>query len=400
MVIKVIRSSEQIGGNIISISTEKAKIILDAGTELPPVNGSANDNISVDGLTEGKPLYDAVFISHHHADHCGLVNRILPEIPVYCGEETERILNVIADFTGQQLRKFNNFSAYEKIKVGDIEIIPIKTVHSAKDSYMFLIVSGEKNILYTGDFCDFSEAKEYLKGMHINLLLTEGTNIGRRRENGNITTEKEVKEQLADIFNEFDGTAFVLCSSANENRIKAVIDAANETGREYYEDIFTAVLRQSKRRYKFVPHYVKEDSPQYKYFCDLKAKNELIGAETLAKFSGRKVIFVRKTMLSFIKKYLKFSDRKEKNVLIYSIWNGYIQNENMADFLDGIRELDIDIRAVHCSGHAHYDTLKGLIDTLDPDILLPVHCEKDKREMFSKLHENCCFIKDGEVLWI
>ena len=112
MVIKTIRSAEQIGGNIISISTDKARIILDAGTELPPINGTASDDISVEGLTEGKPGYDAVFISHHHADHCGLVKRILPEIPVYCGKETERILNVIADFTGQKIRKFRNFTAY------------------------------------------------------------------------------------------------------------------------------------------------------------------------------------------------------------------------------------------------------------------------------------------------
>lgn len=399
MVIKTIRSAEQIGGNIISISTDKAHIILDAGTELPPINGTASDDISVEGLTEGKPGYDAVFISHHHEDHCGLVNRILPEIPVYCGKETERILNVIADFTGQKIRKFRNFTAYEKITVGNIEVIPINTVHSAKDSYMFLITMGDTNILYTGDFCDFSEAEEFLKERHINVLITEGTNIGRKPENGNITTEKEAEEQLTDIFGEYDGTAFVLCSSANENRIMAVINAADRTGRVYYEDIFTAALRQSERKYKFVPYYVKEDSAQYKYFRDFKEKNELIGAETLARIKGKKVIFVRRTMLPFIEKYLKYSGRSKKNVLIYSIWNGYVQNYSMADFLDGIRRLDIDIRAVHCSGHAYYDTLRGLIDMLDPDVLLPVHCEKDKRKMFSYLHENCYFIKDGERFW-
>ena len=59
------------------------------------------DPFALEGLTCGKPAFDWVFLSHHHNDHCGLLGKLLPGIPVFAGEETKRILNVIADFTNR-----------------------------------------------------------------------------------------------------------------------------------------------------------------------------------------------------------------------------------------------------------------------------------------------------------
>ena len=87
MYIKIHRGAAQIGGNLIEIGTAQTRILFDAGTNLPPLDGNgAEDSIEIEGLTSGKPAFDWVFISHHHNDHCGLVERILPGIPILSGE--------------------------------------------------------------------------------------------------------------------------------------------------------------------------------------------------------------------------------------------------------------------------------------------------------------------------
>ena len=80
MYIKIHRGTTQIGGNLIEIGTEKTRILFDAGANLPPLDEKeASDPIEIEGLTYGTPAFDWVFLSHHHNDHCGLVERILPD---------------------------------------------------------------------------------------------------------------------------------------------------------------------------------------------------------------------------------------------------------------------------------------------------------------------------------
>ena len=75
MVVNVLRGGDQIGGSIIEVISDHAKIILDAGQNLeekaPP------EVPEIEGLFKGTPSYDAVIISHYHADHTGLLNNVL-----------------------------------------------------------------------------------------------------------------------------------------------------------------------------------------------------------------------------------------------------------------------------------------------------------------------------------
>lgn len=69
MRIHIHRGQNQIGGNIIEISTDTTKILLDVGLEL---NDGENQPLpSVEGLFDSAG-FDAIFISHYHGDHIGL----------------------------------------------------------------------------------------------------------------------------------------------------------------------------------------------------------------------------------------------------------------------------------------------------------------------------------------
>lgn len=65
MKIRILKGTNTIGGAITEITSKKAKIILDFGTDLDDIVRLP----VIEGLTHGKPIYDGVFISHFHFDH-------------------------------------------------------------------------------------------------------------------------------------------------------------------------------------------------------------------------------------------------------------------------------------------------------------------------------------------
>ncbi len=399
MYINVIRGTKQIGGNIIEVGTADTKLIFDAGSELPPLDDrDFTDNFTVDGLTDTKyTKYDAIFISHYHGDHCGLLDRIDEALPVYCGEKTQHYFKVLGDFTGKPVtRKFMTVSDREPVEIGGIKVTPILTKHSASEAFMFLIEADGKSVLYSGDFNDYSNASEFLSGRHINALITEGTNISI--SNAKYKNEADVLAAFEKICSEYDGTVFALCSAANEPRVRAIASAAKRAGRTAYEDLFTAVLRRSDdtSKYKFVPTYIEEGTPQSEYFKEFNSKRLLVGAENLAKWKGKKVLFVRQSMLPFIGKYINSCETSGKNVLVYSLWNGYKNSIYTKRFLSGIAALGVDVVDIHCSGHAYDDTISGFVNMINADTVIPVHCEESRRELFENVTGKCTMLDDGE----
>ncbi len=411
MYIKIHRGTEHIGGNVIEVGTENTKIVFDCGAMLPPIDDNAFvDDFELVGLTKGVVGYDGVFLSHHHGDHCGLLSKVMPSIPVYTGEETKRILNVVADFIGAEpVGISNGFVDGQPILIKDIKVTPIMVDHSAKDAYMFLIESNGKSVLYTGDYRNTVEVQKRVKALlgdrQLDLMISEGTNINAKRTY--MKTESELANEVTELMKSYNGTVFVLCSTANEERVNVMIECAKKTERVVCEDLFMTTIRNGldKGVQSFQANIVtKERNPRaYKYFDELYKKRKLVGGGTLAGLPNKKLIFVRTSMVDFMKRYLnnRPEDAKgEKNLLIYSMWNGYKKSKGVEKMLKFCEDYNIDVVDFHCSGHAYNTEIKSFIEAVNPKILVPIHCEKNDREKFLDIHNNCLNITDGEVLEI
>ena len=91
MKVKVIKGTEQIGGCITEITSDKGtKIIIDYGEDLTD-NPQVCTDYPIKGLTHGKTKYKGVFITHSHGDHIGLITKIKKDIPVYVEEISAKI---------------------------------------------------------------------------------------------------------------------------------------------------------------------------------------------------------------------------------------------------------------------------------------------------------------------
>jgi ribonuclease J len=244
MKIKILKGTNKIGGCITEITSRKAKIIIDFGEDLPNVDvKSKKDNPLIEGLTHGSKGYDAVFITHNHSDHIGLISNVLPEIPIYVEKTSKEIFNVLNAFVG--IKK--NHSTVDMIEerpviVGDFKVTPYIVDHSAYNSLMLLIESDGKRILHTGDFRNHGYKGRFIDNIlrkigKVDVVITEGTSFGRNNKKNK--TEEELSTEATEIMKKYN-QVFILQSGTNIDRITTMYKASQRTNKIFIEDIFMA----------------------------------------------------------------------------------------------------------------------------------------------------------------
>jgi len=142
MEVKILKGTNQIGGCITEITSNKGtKIIIDFGEDLPDDNTNSHcENPNIDGLTTGNTQYDAVFITHSHGDHIGLINYILDDIPIYVEPISKKIYELLGTFT------------YKKINFKTFSVFPFSVTHSAPESIGYSVNTKDGAIVYMADF--------------------------------------------------------------------------------------------------------------------------------------------------------------------------------------------------------------------------------------------------------
>lgn len=372
MEIVIHRGENQIGGNIIEISTDKTRILLDVGRELDEEEVRLPD---IDGLFD-VPAFDAVFISHYHGDHIGLAYYINKRIPLYLGEASVRIVQASDAYKNTETIHPAGFLVHGKpISIGDITVTPFLCDHSAFDSYMLLCEADGETVLYTGDFRS-NGRKSFDRLLHdlpqkIDKLICEGTTLSR--EGYVPVTEAELEEKAVALFKETSAPIFVLQSSANIDRIVTMYRAAKRTGRIFLQELFMAELATVAG--KSIPNPAFDDV--YAFITNPKRYDALtkyrrIGKDGIAK--SRFVMCVRSSMLRYMQS-LSEQMNFDGGLLIYSMWSGYRKQPEMEAFLCACEDMGLKVVELHTSGHADADTIKRLIAHVNPTEIIPVHTE-------------------------
>ncbi len=387
MKIKVYNGN-QIGGCVVTIeSNSGTKIAIDIGANLPSKNNEKKEDVEIEGLTvEGGKKFDAVFITHYHGDHIGLYDKILEGIPVYIGEVSKEIFKKVQsrlikakrvpEKNMELIESFNTYKIPEKIKKNDIVITPIEVDHSAFNAHMLLIECDGKKVLHTGDFRTHGpRGKAVIPALEkyvgkVDCLICEGTTLSR--DNNLPKTEFELKDEAEKIFKE-NKNIFVLCSSTNIDRIAVLHKAALKAKKificdDYQKELLEYINSISRSQlYKF--HHV------YSYGHNLdKIMNE-----------DGFVMLIRDNHFSRV--MLK---RYPDNCFIYSQWEGYLDK----DFKEykSLQEIVPDnCIKLHTSGHSSYEAINQVCQTVEPDVLIPIHGENPNK--FYEMNLKNCKIK-------
>lgn len=391
MIINIHRGQNQIGGSIIEITDNKTRLFFDIG-----INLDENDNIDVphiDGLFCGEKNCDGVFISHYHADHVGLAEKLIDDIPVYLGEKAYGIMKAAANYREKDLPFEPEFIYHKKqIVIGNFVITPLLCDHSAYDSYMYIIENSGKTVVYTGDFrangrLDFEELLINLP--KADTLIIEGTTLGR--ENGENIQEEKLEQIAVEYLKGKSGPTFIVMSAQNIDRLITVQNIAKKTQRVLLEDIYTAQIAKScgllSNNARVFMTGGDKQYEQLQSFADTK----------ISKYEIAKTPFlmcIRQSMRNYLSRLNEIMSF-ENGVLFYGMWKGYMEQPEMQEFLDFMTSKGVTVHVLHTSGHADSATIEKIIKKTNPKVIIPVHTEN--ADWFDKYKNTLTIIEKGTV---
>ena len=408
MNIQIHRGTHQIGGTITEIYTETTHVFIDFGSELNPDPEDSTDAEMIKMINHAR--CDAVLFTHYHGDHTGLMKEI-PETDVNgnvvrlgMGTVARQVLiNIHKTLAGYgdddgEHRKYLDILQNDSRKidiedgvpfsVGDIRITPVQVDHSAFDAFMFIIESGGKTIVHTGDFRThgiqgegfFSRLKKALEGKTVDVLLIEGTMMSRLDEP--VLSEEQMQISAHEILKKPENRyAFLICSSTNVDSLASFANAAMKLGRAFYVNHYVY------EQIKLYRETAGKQDPLYRFrktykFENMTAYNPKLQM-TQPEFMRENGFLMLTGSSDAYRKRIDYFE-EQNPLLIYSMWSGYV-NRDADTYDDKMGALyhgwDSDRRVdLHTSGHATENDIKRMILTVKPQkYIVPVHTEKPEK---------------------
>jgi len=374
----------EVGRNMMLLEYEGAILIIDMGLGFPEEDMPGIDftipNISYLKGKEKNIL--GVIFTHGHFDHIGAIPYLIEQIgsPVmYTGHLTQEIIiKRQEDFPSQPKLKIQQVKSGSKIKLGPFMVEFLRQNHTIPDNLGLFIETPVGNILHTSDFkfdptpinelpTDFERLKE-LSERKVLLLMSDSTSS---EEEGHSFSEKEISENLEEIFKKTSGRIISATFSSLINRIQQIISLSEKYGRKVVVEGYS----------------MKTNVEISKAIGYIKTKKEtLIKANDINNYPDSKItilctgaqgegqaILMRITNREHRNIYLK----KEDTVIFSSsvIPGNERTVQSLKDDIlrQGAKVFHYKMMDIHAGGHAKQDELKKMIEIIKPKFFIPIH---------------------------
>jgi ribonuclease J len=405
------RGSKQIGGSCVEVESLGQRLLIDLGLPLDAETNSIQylpDHVRLDG---SDPSLLGILISHPHLDHFGLLAHISPKIPIGMGPAARRILTAAAPFLPGNWpipAKGWDYQSGQSFEVGSFRITPILVDHAAYDAYALLVESGGKRLFYSGDLRTHGRKGILVERLianppkDIDVLLLEGSSLGRLNDNQHFPTETDIETQLVQAFSTTEGLALVHTSAQNIDRVVSIMRACKRTGRRLVIDLYTAAILEATGNLNipqsnwpdvalFIPQTQRVQIKQNTWFELLKHHStNRIFIETLQEAPSKSVLLFRPLYC----RDLERGDCLKGAAYIYSQWEGYWEKNQYQNLKYWLDRNAIPKISIHTSGHASPGALKRIVKAINPKTVVPIHTFLPER--YSELFLNVHFHSDGE----
>ncbi len=419
------RGTHEIGGSCVEIATATTRIVLDAGMPLVDKDRQPFDARSVRrktvaelladgtlpkvaGLFDDGPKPDAIFLSHSHLDHAGLLHLSHADIPIYATKGTSKMMlagSVFAGGPGLARVRHRVIHPGNAIAIRDITVTPLAVDHSTFGSVAFLIEAGGKTLLYSGDLRNHGRKPgmmttllEHVSPKTVDVFLTEGTHLGREQSDG--IGERDLEEEIVRAVRPATGLVLAAFSPQDVDRLVTFYKATVRTDRTFVADAYAAFVLHLVAGEANIPRPTRKNGIRVFYnaafrrkkFGRLKSLFDLdrIGlAEILAAPAAHLMVF-RPSMVD-----LDFAGHlPERARVIYSYWLGYLAKTDWIDLRNRVDEAHGDFIPAHASGHIYVDDLLALIRAVKARTVIPMHTFEP--QLLAAHFPNVVVLADGQ----
>ncbi len=376
----------EVGRNMTLLEYQKEILIIDMGFRMPEEDMLGIDYIvpNIEYLKGKQKNILGIVFTHGHYDHIGAVPYLIekiwrPNLEIYASPLTRGIiLKRQGDFPLQPKLEIDEVKDGSEIKLGPFKILFFRQNHNIPDDLGLFIETPVGNILHTSDFkfdpapvndlpTNFEKLRDLAK-RKILLLLSDST--GAEAE-GHSLSEKEISENLEEIFKKAGGRIIAATFASLINRIQQIITLSEKYNRrvciEGYSmktnvEISRALgyIKSKKGTIISVKEIANYPDSKITILCT-GAQGE--GSAVLMRIALREHPFIR----------LKKGDTV---ILSSSVIPG---NERTVQILkDGIlrqktKVFHYKMMDIHAGGHAQQEELKEMIKIMRPRFFLPIH---------------------------
>ena len=387
MKIIVHRGTAQIGGTCIEVATDTTRIILDCGW---PLEDAADQGPpAVPGLFAPGTRPDAVLLTHAHPDHTGFITEMPPDVPIYATVGTSKMMLAGSYYTPNGVKiprdRFCEVpapkprEASRSFPIGDLNVTAYPVDHSAYDAVAYLVEHGGKRLLYTGDLRFHGRkpgmAQRIVRELRgkLDLLITEGTNLGRT--DTGLHTEAEVERCSLAVARSHPSLVMVAFSPQNIDRFTSFYRAAIKAKRIFVGDHYLAAVLHLLALGSLPKPGVADN---LRFYFPAKRKRipkierivveRTITREEIIAEPSRYVMLTRPSILRDFSGVLP-----PQTMVLYGMWSGYRERPDWREAEAMIADAGGEIASCHASGHAHELPLFSFIEELEPAQILPVH---------------------------
>ena len=375
----------EIGLNMMTLETEEALVVVDAGLMFPEDHMLGIDIVIPDFsyLRERRDKVAAVVLTHGHEDHIGALPFLLKEmaLPVYGTPLTLALLR-------EKLREhgllneadLREISPPGPLTVGPFEFEFIRVCHSIVDGVGFVARTPQGCLVHSGDFkidqtpvtgaaMDLNRFAHYGEA-GVLALLSDSTNAERP---GYTLSERQIGITLEGLIREAQGRVIIAVFASHIHRLQQIVVIAEKFGRRVLFNGKSMVLNTRLAKelgYLDIPAGLEitvgdleKLAPQETIIVTTGSQGEPLSALARIALEAHKQVHIKKGDLVILSsKFIPGNERAITTVInnLYRLGAEVVYQE-VAD--------------IHVSGHASQEELKLLLNLTRPRYFIPIHGE-------------------------
>ncbi len=376
----------EVGRNMMLLEYQKSILIIDAGLRFPEEDMPGIDYIipNIEYLKNRKKDVLGIVFTHGHYDHIGafpyLVSHIYKKnLKVFASPLTRGIiLKRQEEFHGYPKPKITEVKNGSKVKLGQFQIEFFRQNHNIPDNLGLFIETPIGNILHTSDFkfdphpindlpSDFKKLDDFGK-RKVLLMLSDSTGA---EEQGHSLSEKEISENLEEIFKIAHGRIISATFASLINRIQQIISISEKYKRKVCIEGYsmkTNVEIAKQLGYIKAKKTTFINSKQIKNYPDSQVTILCTGAQGEA----------RAALMRIASKEHRFIKIKRNDSVIFSssvIPGNERTVQNIKDEIlkQGAKVFHYKMMDIHAGGHGKKEELKQMIKIIKPKFFFPIH---------------------------